>query len=85
MTVQFKKRNLLVLSNHVGVEDAETLLQWLHGKHAVRVELSGCTHIHPAILQVLLAAGVAVSAWPQDADLAAWLQTAFAPANFVGK
>ncbi len=75
MAMEFKKKSVL-LSGTVDVQDAERLLEWLQGKPAAKVDLSACTHLHPANLQVLLAAGVTVSAWPLDADLASWLQSA---------
>jgi hypothetical protein len=75
MAMEFKKK-LAILSDTVGVEDAEKLLEWLQSKPAARVDLSGCTHIHPANIQVLLAAGSTVSAWPADAELTRWLKTA---------
>jgi hypothetical protein len=76
MVMEFKKK-LVVLSEVVGVEDAESLLEWLQGKPATQVDLAACTHLHPANIQVLLAAGTTVRAWPADADLARWLQTVF--------
>jgi hypothetical protein len=78
MAMEFKKK-VVLLSEGVGVEDAEKLLEWLQGKPATQVDLSGCTHLHPANIQVLLAAGTTVSAWPADADLARWLQTVLTP------
>ena len=80
MTMQFKDKKV-ILSGTVTVEDAETLLQWLQNHPAARVVFSDCTHVHPANLQVLLAAGVAVSAWPEDQDLAKWLRSVFAQAS----
>jgi hypothetical protein len=74
MAMEFKKK-LVLLSDTVGVEDAEKLLEWLQGKPAARVDLSACTHIHPANIQVLLAAGTTVSAWPADAELTRWLKS----------
>jgi hypothetical protein len=74
MAMQFKKK-LVILSEVVGVEDAEQLLEWLQGQAAAQVDLAACTHLHPANIQVLLAAGTTVAAWPADADLARWLQT----------
>jgi hypothetical protein len=74
MAMEFKKK-LAVLSDAVGVEDAETLLEWLQGKPNARVDLSACTHLHTANVQVLSAAGTAVSAWPADAELTRWLKT----------
>jgi hypothetical protein len=75
MPIEYKK-NLAVFSDMVSVEEAETLLEWLQKKSAARVDLSACTHLHPANLQVLMAAKAAISAWPADAGLAAWLKSA---------
>lgn len=74
MTITYRKKRL-VLSETVGVEDAEALLTELQGQSDVKVDLSDCTHLHPANLQVLLAAGVRVQAWPRNQELAQWLQT----------
>ena len=41
-----------------------------------RVDLAACSHLHPANLQVLMAADAAISAWPTDHGLAAWLASA---------
>ena len=76
MTMHFKDKKV-ILTGVVGVEDAETLLQWLQNHPKARVVFSDCTHVHPANLQVLRAAGVAVSAWPQDQALAQWLRSLF--------
>jgi hypothetical protein len=73
MAMEFRKK-MAVLSGAVGVDDAEKLLEWLQTKPAAQVDLAACTHIHPANLQVLMAAGVPVSAWPQEAALADWLR-----------
>jgi hypothetical protein len=73
MGLEFRKK-LVLLSDSVGVEDAEQLLEWLQGKPAAKVDLSACTHLHPANIQVLLAAGVPVCSWPQDAALVDWLK-----------
>ncbi|MCV2361983.1 hypothetical protein LNV23_00800 [Paucibacter sp. DJ1R-11] len=61
----------------VGVEDAETLLEWLQQRPSATADLSQCEHLHPANLQVLLAANIAVQAWPKDAGLKGWLRSAF--------
>ena len=78
MGMEFRKK-LALLSDSVGVEDAERLLEWLQNKPAAKVDLSACTHIHPANIQVLLAAGVPVSAWPADIMLTDWLKSVLAP------
>jgi len=75
MTMELKKK-VAVLSNTVGVEDAEGLLEWLQDKPHAKVDLSTCTHIHPANIQVLMACRAPVIAWPKDADLRGWLQPA---------
>jgi len=69
----------VVFSGAVSVEDAEPLLAWLLDKPAARVDFKACTQLHPASLQVLLAAGAQVAAWPADAALAGWLKSAFKP------
>jgi hypothetical protein len=74
MAIAYRKKRL-VLSESVGVEDAEALLSWLQGQSEVKVDLSACEHLHPANLHVLLAAGVRVQAWPRNTELAQWLQT----------
>jgi hypothetical protein len=75
MPIEYKK-SLATFSDVVSVEDAEGLLEWLQKKSSGRADLSGCTHMHPANLQVLMAAKTAISAWPKDAVLAAWLKDA---------
>ena len=75
MGIQYKK-NLAVFSDVVSVDEAETLLEWLQKKPAARIDLSACTHLHPANLQVLMAARPVISNWPIDSGLAAWLASA---------
>ena len=75
MGLEFR-RKVALLSDAVGVEDAEKLLEWLQGKPAAKVDLSACTHLHPANIQVLMAARAPICAWPSDAALADWLKPA---------
>jgi len=75
MPVHYKK-NLVVFDDVVSVEDAEDLLQWCQKNPKAKADFSACLHLHAANLQVLMAAGVAVSAWPQDQPLATWLHAA---------
>jgi hypothetical protein len=75
MGVQFRKK-LVCLSGVVTVEDAEALLEGLQKKPGTQVDLAACEFVHPANLQVLMAAGAAVVAWPADAGLAMWLRSA---------
>jgi len=75
MTIEYTK-NKVYLKDVVSVEDAESLLEWLQKKTSAKVDFSACTHLHPANLQVLMAAKPIVTAWPDDTQLAAWLQSA---------
>jgi hypothetical protein len=74
MPIEYRKK-LVVMHDIVTADDAEPLLSWLSNRGEARADLTRCTHLHPANLQVLLAAGVRVNQWPTDTHLAAWLQT----------
>jgi hypothetical protein len=74
MAIEFRK-NLAVFREVVSVEEAEYLLEWLQKKPAAKADFSACDHVHPANLQVLMAAGVTVTAWPADQSFASWLQS----------
>jgi len=78
MPITYQK-NQALLTGVVTVEDAEGLLEWLLKKPAGKVDLSGCSHLHPANLQVLMAAGRSRYLPPDDPGLAAWLDPALAP------
>jgi hypothetical protein len=75
MPVEYRK-NLAVFTDVVTVEEAEPLLAWAQQRKEARVDLCECSHLHPANLQVLMAARTQVVAWPADAMLTQWLQTA---------
>ncbi|WP_017879760.1 hypothetical protein [Janthinobacterium sp. CG3] len=75
MSIEYKK-NHAVFRDMASVDEAEGLLEWLQNKPAARVDLGACTHLHPANLQVLMAAGSRIAVWPIDANLRAWLDTA---------
>ena len=75
MAIEYKKK-CVVLAGAVSVEAAEDLLQWHQNNPKCRVDLSACTHLHAAVLQVLMASRMAVSVWPQDEDLKTWLTAA---------
>ncbi len=75
MAIEFRK-NLAVFHDVVSVEEAEGLLEWLQKKPAARIDLSGCVHLHPANLQVLMAARTTITGWPKDAEFASWLRSA---------
>lgn len=75
MPIQFLARSAR-LTEVVTVEEAESLLQWILAHPKGRLDLSRCTHLHAATLQVLLALRPPVSSLPEDAALAAWLAPA---------
>ena len=75
MTIKFKK-DRAVFSDIAGGEDAESLLEWLQKHPKGKIDLSECTHMQPANLQVLMAAKCSIYARPQDELLAAWIDTA---------
>ena len=78
MPIDYKK-NQALFRDIASVEEAEGLLEWLQNKPAAKVDLAACTHLHPANLQVLMAAKSRITAWPTDANLRAWLETALKP------
>jgi hypothetical protein len=76
MPIEYKKK-LAVFSDISTVEEAEGLLEWLQNKPSTKkIDLTACTHMHPANLQVLMAQKSNIEAWPKDANLRAWLESA---------
>ena len=75
MMIEFQGQRA-VFTRVVGVEDAEELLAWLLRTPGACADFQHCTHVHPANVQVLMAAATPVSAWPEDAALAQWLRGA---------
>jgi hypothetical protein len=66
----------VVFEGTVSVEEAEDLLEWVQQQPNGRADLSGCTHLHAANLQVLMAARIRVAAWPRDGIFKTWLEAA---------
>jgi len=78
MAIDYKKTKA-VFSGVAGAEEAEGLLEWL-GKHPRgKIDLKGCSHLHPANLQVLMAARCAAVVLPDDLGLASWVESALHP------
>jgi len=73
MPIEFQKKSA-VFRDIVGVDEAEGLLEWLQNKPKVRIDLAACTHLHPANLQVLMAARATIARWPEDDSLRVWLE-----------
>ena len=61
------------LSGTCPIEEAEALAQFLAATPDARLDLAGCTGLHSALLQVVLAAAPAILAAPADPFLAALL------------
>jgi hypothetical protein len=70
------KKTVASFVDTVGVEEAEELLAWLKAHPRCKVNLAECKHLHAAHLQVLMATRTPISAWPRDAPLKAWLESA---------
>ncbi len=68
-----------VFSDVVDAGEAETLLEWLQKYPKGKLDLGGCTHLHPAVLQVIMAAARTPSVPPNDKPLATWLASALKP------
>lgn len=75
MAIAYQKK-LAVFQGAVGVEEAEGLLEWFIKNPKSRVNLEDCQHLHAANLQVLMAVKPTIAAWPKDANLRVWLESA---------
>ena len=57
-------QDIAVFDETVSVDDAEQLLEWIQKHPGGSVDLVGCTHLHAANLQVLMASRVSIAALP---------------------
>jgi hypothetical protein len=71
MTVT-RTADAVVLDAVCDVEDAEFLLQHIQAG-VTFIEWSGCTHLHTACLQVIMAARLPMRGVPANSALARWL------------
>ncbi|MEY4194097.1 MAG: hypothetical protein RLZZ226_465 [Pseudomonadota bacterium] len=78
MTIEYRD-NTASLSGFISVEDAESLMEWLRSHPDGRLDLSACSHLHTACLQVLMAASVNPATGPQEPSLAVWLRNTLSP------
>ena len=79
MSIEFKK-NRMIFRDVARVEEAEALLEALQKKPSAKVDLSACTHLHTANLQVLMVARPSIDSWPQNPELRTWLEAVLKPA-----
>jgi hypothetical protein len=71
MTVR-RVHDTVLLEDVCPVDDAEILMQELQAG-AASIDWSGCTHLHSACFQVILAAGVPMRGSPRNRAFARWL------------
>jgi hypothetical protein len=74
MTIKRDDQGVIVLDGECAVEDAETLLQLLQTQPEGPVDWSGCTRLHTAVLQVLMAAAPPMRGECGDAFVARWVR-----------
>jgi hypothetical protein len=75
MTISYQK-DMAVFLDTVAVDEAEGLLAWLIENPLTPLDFADCQHLHAANLQVLMVLKPAIAAWPKDANLRAWLESA---------
>jgi hypothetical protein len=73
MTVRSADNGMLVLEGVCPVEDAEALLQLLQTKPAATLDWSLCGQLHTAVLQIILASGLAPMGPCGDPFVGQWL------------
>jgi len=73
------EKGRIVFREVAGMDEAGPLMEALEEVPDRRVDLSACTHMHAAVLQVLMAARPRVQAWPDDQDLRVWLRNVLGP------
>jgi hypothetical protein len=74
MAIEYKK-NQAKFIDVVSIDETEALVEWLQSKNNIKIDLASCSHLHSAILQVLIAVQVRIAVWPRDANLRAWLES----------
>jgi hypothetical protein len=68
----------ILLVDVCAVEDAEILMQEIQAG-ATTLDWSGCTHLHTACLQVILAAGLPLGGTPANPALSRWITPLLPP------
>ncbi len=58
MTVRRSDTGIVILEGACSVEDAEPVLRLLQANPPPAVDWTTCSHLHTAVIQVLLAAGI---------------------------
>ena len=73
MTVRRSETGTVILEGACAVEDAEPLLQMLQADPMPAVDWTSCSHLHTAVVQVILASGAARTGPCGDAWVQKWL------------
>jgi hypothetical protein len=73
VTVRRSDTGMVILEGACAVEDAEPLLQLLQETPAPAIEWTTCSHLHTAVVQVILASGVTPIGLCGDAWVRRWL------------
>ncbi len=74
MAIEYKKKSAQFVEQ-VDVSETDTFFQWLQANPKATVNLARCTHLHAALLQILMLTQARISAWPADSQLNQWLST----------
>ena len=75
MAIEFGKTTAVV-DGRCDAEDVPGLIEWLHDRKRPRVNLSRCSHLHTAALQVLMAGRVEITKQPSDPMLSRCVRAA---------
>jgi hypothetical protein len=76
VTVRRTEDGRVVLEGTCPVEDAEPLLELLQQSPAAVIDWTGCTRLHTAVVQVVLAAGAEAVGPCGDAWVRDWIEQA---------
>ena len=76
MSVRRHDNGTIVLEGRCPVEDAEPLLQLLHATPQAPSDWTGCSHVHTAVVQVLLSAHAALIGPCGDPWVEQWIRPA---------
>lgn len=75
MPIRFDK-NSVILEGACTVEEALPLLEHLQLHRKAKVAMHACTHLHSAVLQVLMGTHPAISSLPEEDFMRRWLSPA---------
>jgi hypothetical protein len=73
MSIQ-RRGKILKLTGVIGVEDAEIIYAQFEQQLFQKIDLSGCEHLHSAILQLVIAFQIPIHKYPSVPMLNDWLR-----------